>query len=1807
VSKRAILVIGPPRSGTSVVSHVVNKLGVNFGDPSRFVDPEKHTFNPIFFELQSLNDLNDEMFAWFGKSFGKADWIPDRADFEGPIVDAFQDKVAALVESEIPGSDTIGFKDTRFCFTLPLWEGILGRLGYEVGRVLVRRAAHPTFASNQSLNHYSDAVNFRLVAQATLAARHFLEGREFEVVRYEELLRRPRKVIEQLATGLRLNPARIEDACTVVRRDMNHQADFAKTPHFTFFSKVLDVPAWSPGEYFAYREIAAFAKEGEESRVRALEHVVADRDRRIAELSGAAETLRDEAGVLNREAASQSARVAELTQALAEREARIAELMRDRADREDRIAGFVRELAERDARIAELVQDLAARDERAAGLARDLAERDGRIAELVQDLADRDERAAGLARDLAERDGLNASLGHSLQELDAKIAAAMGSAKVREERIAELEHNVAQRDALLEQVRARQRHEESVSWRVPRPRHAGRLLLDALVGSRESPGIAAQGALRAAVDWPPAQRLCIVTEPCFVSGWAADLDAHAAAKVRVRVGRAIRDVEPRLRSDVKEAFSGQADLPADTGFVAELDLAPGLHRVVVEAQAVDGQWVALRRTRVLRLPAMVGKSYWRRHTSRPVGDAQPFVHGPIVASVDWPAEERLCIVTEPCFVSGWAADLDADAAAKVRVRVGRAIRDVEPRLRSDVKEAFSGQADLPADTGFAAELDLMPGLHRVVVEAQAVDGQWVAVRRTRVLRLPAMVGKSYWRRHTSRPVGDAQPFVHGPIVASVDWPAEERLCIVTEPCFVSGWAARLDAHAAAKVRVRVGRAIRDVEPRLRSDVKEAFSGQADLPADTGFAVELDLMPGLHRVVVEAQGADGQWVAVRRTRVLRLPAMMGKSYWRRHMSRPAGDAQPFVHGPIVASVDWPPERTVSTISKPCVVSGWAANLDTDSAANVRIVVGSVDHPWERRDRLDVQHTFATMSRLPLATGFAAPVNMSPGLHRVVVEAELAPGYWVVVRRTFVLRLPGRPAEAQPSKQSFVQGSILATVDWPPDERLWVVSEPCVVSGWGADLEAGAAATVRVLVDDAIRDPEPRERADVTGTFAAYSLPVATGFAAPLDLALGMHRVVVEAKVDGQWMPLRRARIFRVPRVFGKSFWRRESEAPTPPDQPFILGSLFVHLDKPGLAKVGIVPEACEVSGWSADLQAHSAARVRVVVNGKVIQPYAVAREDVRAALAPHARLPLETGFKAILSLPIGLHRTRVQVETSKGDWVTTRRMLLFRLPFLREGLRRNTGISYPAFVRRERQRLLRELPDIRRHIDVMRNRPAFTVLVDARRQKGGLQATLRSLERQWYQAVEVLVVEGARAERPSHEALPIKWLGEPSLADAKGEFAVFLESGEALRDNALYEFASAINHTPEADLIYGDEDLVGAFGRHQRAFHKPDWSADYLETFNYIGFAACYRKTIAATCLPAASRYDFVLRFTERAHRVMHLEQVVGHRASRREGPPQARAEQAALDVAALEGRLLRTGRRGTVREHALHRGCYDIRLQLARTPRVSVVLPTAGKTIALGERRIDLIVNVVSQLRHQTDYPDLEIIVIDNGDLGEEQLRALDGMRCIRATYTEPVFNIAKKLNLGAALATGELLVILNDDIEVLHGSWVQRMVEQFEKPHVGVVGGKLLYPDGLTQHVGVVHNGGNPDHVRRMRPRDEAGYFFSTCGVRNYAAVTGACMMTPASLYREVGGYSEELAVSFNDVDYCFKAREKGLSVVYAPGVELVHMESQSRVAFADPKEVAWFHKRWASNLVADRFYNEQFLTCAPPTFEPQINARMV
>jgi GT2 family glycosyltransferase len=510
-------------------------------------------------------------------------------------------------------------------------------------------------------------------------------------------------------------------------------------------------------------------------------------------------------------------------------------------------------------------------------------------------------------------------------------------------------------------------------------------------------------------------------------------------------------------------------------------------------------------------------------------------------------------------------------------------------------------------------------------------------------------------------------------------------------------------------------------------------------------------------------------------------------------------------------------------------------------------------------------------------------------------------------------------------------------------------------------------------------------------------------------------------------------------------------------------------------------------------------------------------------------------------------------------------------------------AFPTFTAYEVHRIIeenrrrREHPEALRHIDMMTVTPTFVVLIDGGNAEARA-ATRKSLSEQIYQRLRVV------SSPAEIEAL---------ACDGLSHF-LWLDAGDTLDPEALYMLAAELNAEPNLDLIYFDHDTRTGSGSSE-PFHKPDWSPDYLEAFDYIGPGACFELLRAAKLLSqCANRYDLVLRFTEVKTAIRHISEVLLHRPAAVDGHSM---EQEVLDIRAIAGRLARTGRTGTVAENVRGSGSYDVRLALSTKPLVSVILPTAGRVINYDGQTVDLIVNCLEHVTAKSSYANTEFIVIDNGDLDRDRLKHINHPRIQFLTYSLPEVNIAKKINLGAAHASGDVLLILNDDVEPIANDWIERMLAHFEKPHVGIVGAKLLYPNFTIQHVGMATYDGSPEHVRRGKPRDDIGYASSTCGVRNYIAVTGAVSMTTAEKFSMVGGYSEDFPIDYNDVDFCYKFIKAGFSVVYEPKAELIHYESASIIKPPRPQDVDHFARKWGV-IGNDPFYNEYCFFGHPPMF---------
>ncbi|PYR73113.1 MAG: hypothetical protein DMF86_21385, partial [Acidobacteria bacterium] len=440
----------------------------------------------------------------------------------------------------------------------------------------------------------------------------------------------------------------------------------------------------------------------------------------------------------------------------------------------------------------------------------------------------------------------------------------------------------------------------------------------------------------------------------------------------------------------------------------------------------------------------------------------------------------------------------------------------------------------------------------------------------------------------------------------------------------------------------------------------------------------------------------------------------------------------------------------------------------------------------------------------------------------------------------------------------------------------------------------------------------------------------------------------------------------------------------------------------------------------------------------------------------------------------------------------------------------------------------------------------------------------------------------------------------ALDAATGEFAALLDHDDELSPNALLEVARTIDAHPDADVIYTDEDKLELSGRHVEPFFKPDWSPEYLRSSMYIGHLTVYRRTVLDEAgrfrspFDGSQDYDLALRVTERTDRIHHIPLVLYHwRKIPGSAAGQVDAKPWGLEAArrALADHISRLPIPATVEEQPGN-GLWRVKYRICGDPLVSVVIPTDGRIARTPRGSRDLPLCCIRSIVERTTYKNYELVIVDNGRLSPELLHYLATIRHRRVVY-EPTtpFNFASKLNFAAGHAQGEHLLFLNDDTEVISEEWITAMLEFSQQSAIGAVGGKLFYPDGRLQHVGVVLGiGGGACHVFAGQPANSPGYFGSALVIRNYSAVTGACCMTRRDVFDEVGGFDERFATDFNDVDYCLRVRARSYRIVATPFAQLYHHEGAtfgSREHIVNPAEVQALSERWAPVIAADPFYN--------------------
>jgi GT2 family glycosyltransferase len=453
----------------------------------------------------------------------------------------------------------------------------------------------------------------------------------------------------------------------------------------------------------------------------------------------------------------------------------------------------------------------------------------------------------------------------------------------------------------------------------------------------------------------------------------------------------------------------------------------------------------------------------------------------------------------------------------------------------------------------------------------------------------------------------------------------------------------------------------------------------------------------------------------------------------------------------------------------------------------------------------------------------------------------------------------------------------------------------------------------------------------------------------------------------------------------------------------------------------------------------------------------------------------------------------------------------------------------------------------------------------------------------------------------------------ALAMAGGEFVALLDHDDALHPDALARVAEAIDGAPDVDYVYTDEDKIDEAGHHQGPFFKPDWSPERMRTQMYTCHLSVMRRSLVEEVggfdpeFEGSQDWDLVLRVTERARRVVHVPRVLYHwrtlATSTAGGGEEAKPWAFEAGTRAIQAHCDRTGIPAVASRDTEHPGVYRLDPKLTEHPKVSIVIPTAGTVREVRYEHLVLVEHCVKSILERSTYENFEIVVVYDTGIDPAilaRLRDLSGTRLRLVEFDEP-FNFSKKINRGAVHSDGEMLLLLNDDMEVITPDWIERLVMYAGLPGVGAVGARLRWEDGRLQHVGIVfENFGFPGHPYRGFAPDWNGYSNTVLVANNFLAVTAACMMTPREDFERVGGFSATFPMNYNDVDYCLKLVSAGSRIVYDPDTVLYHFESSSRSTDVEDWEKDQLRGRWLSITGTDPYSNPHMKYGVPRLSSP-------
>jgi len=560
------------------------------------------------------------------------------------------------------------------------------------------------------------------------------------------------------------------------------------------------------------------------------------------------------------------------------------------------------------------------------------------------------------------------------------------------------------------------------------------------------------------------------------------------------------------------------------------------------------------------------------------------------------------------------------------------------------------------------------------------------------------------------------------------------------------------------------------------------------------------------------------------------------------------------------------------------------------------------------------------------------------------------------------------------------------------------------------------------------------------------------------------------------------------------------------------------------------------------------------------------------------------------VPLYLHQFRTLVKKI-GIVKTLKRVCKKTYRFIISGgdCSRLMRVSYGDWMKNVESKYLNE-GSLQNDFSKLKTKPKFSIIFPVwNKSEEMLRSALDSITNQVYENWEICISDGSTEnveetreflrefkskypKKVKFSTVDIKGINiiensNNAFKLATGNYVVFMDCDDELSINCLLELAKSINDNSEVEFLYSDFDKIDKDGERYDPSFWPSWSPHTLTSQMYTTHITCYKKSVVEELgglvkgTEGAQDWDLVLRYvTKGGWKVKHIPKILYHwRVYPRST---SLANSGAKDWAyenqryVLERYLERRQLKGKVIKGPFD-GSWRVKFNIKDNPKISIVIPTKDK--------LKYVRRAVESIQKHTKYNNYEIVIVNNQSQEEESLeyfKEIEKEKNIKIINFNKPFHFGKLYNWASKQVDGEYMLILNNDIKVLNDEWLESMLEWCQLPEVGSVGAKLYYANGKIQHAGVIVGaGGAAAHSHRLSDGDDFGYNGAIVNIRNYLALTGACLMVKRKIFLEMNGFDEQFDPAYQDVDFGIRLYERGFYNVYTPYAELIHYESVTRL----------------------------------------------